>query len=91
MADAFDLNILHAITEESGREASAAELIELIELVAKNKVSAIFTEKHGSVSAASVIAAETGVKTYSLDMAMSGNSYFDAMYYNIKTLKEALQ
>lgn len=91
MAEAFDLNILHAITEESGREASAAELIELIGIVSQNNVPAIFTEKHGSVSAASVIAAETGSKTYALDMAMSGNSYFNAMYYNIKTLKEALQ
>lgn len=27
---------------------------------------------------------------YSLDMAMAGDSYFDAMYRNIDTVKEAL-
>ena len=32
----------------------------------------------------------TGVTVYSLDMAMAGDSYFDAMYRNIDTVKEAL-
>ena len=89
-ADAFDLTILRAIEEESGSEASAAELIELIEEVAHHNLPAIFTEKSGSVSAASVISWETGAAIHTLDMAMAGDSYFDAMYHNIDTLKEAL-
>ena len=44
----------------------------------------------GSTSAAGVISRETGVAVYSLDMAMAGDSYFDAMYRNIDTIKEAL-
>jgi hypothetical protein len=40
--------------------------------------------------AARIIAAETGVSLYALDMAMSGDSYFEAMYHNIDTIKEAL-
>ena len=91
MAEAFDLTILHAIEEESGSEASAAELIELINLVSKHNVNAIFTEKNSSGAGASVIAAETNTKTYALDMALSGDSYFTAMYHNIDTLKEALK
>lgn len=91
MADAFDLELLHAVEEESGSEASASELIELICLVNDHALPAVFTEVNGSPAAASVIAAETGVHVYSLDMAMSANSYFDAMYYNIDTLKEALE
>lgn len=91
MAEAFDLTILHAIEEESGSEASAAELIELINLVSKHNVNAIFTEKNSSGAGASVIAAETNTKTYALDMALSGDSYFSAMYHNIDTLKEALK
>lgn len=91
MAVAFDLHILHAIEEESGREASAAELIHLCKLVNDNHLSCIFVEKSGSVSAANIISAETGAKLYSLDMAMSGNGYFNAMYHNIDTLKEALK
>lgn len=91
MAEAFHLEIVHAIEEESGSEASAAELIDLIEIISENSINVIFTEKNGSTSAAEIIASETGAKTYSLDMAMSGDSYFDAMYHNIDTLKEALQ
>lgn len=91
LAQAFDLTIQHAIEEESGSEASAAELIELIQTVSDHNVPAIFTEKNGSTSAAAVIAAETGVAVFSLDMAISGDSYFTAMYQNIDTLKEALK
>ena len=89
-ADSFGLTIEKAIEEESGQEASAAELKELIELVNKHQLPAVFTERNGSVSAAEVIAAETGCKLYALDMAMSGDSYFTAMYHNIDTIKEAL-
>ena len=90
LAQAFDLTILRAIEEESGSEASAAELIELIEEVEHHQLPAIFTEASGSVSAAAVISRETGVPAYTLDMAMSGDSYFEAMHHNIDTLKEAL-
>ncbi len=89
-AESFDLNILKAIEEESGSEASAAELIDIINLIEKNDINAIFTEENGSTSAASIIARETGVKVYSLDMAIAGDSYFEAMYQNINTIKEAL-
>ena len=89
-AESFGLNILKAVEEESGSEASAKELIELIDLVQSNRIPAIFTEVNGSTAAAEIICAETGAKDYKLDMAMSGRSYFDAMYRNINTIKEAL-
>ena len=91
LAESFGLTILEAVEEESGSEASAAQLIALIQMVEEHKLPAIFTETNGSVSAAEVIAAETGVKAFALDMAMSGDSYFDAMYHNIDILREALQ
>lgn len=90
-AAAFDLHILEAVEEESGSEASAQELIFLAELVKTHNLPAIFTEKNGSVSAAEIICAETGVSIYSLDMIMSGEDYFEAMYRNINTVKEALE
>lgn len=89
-AQAFDLYILEAVEEESGSEASARELVHLIEEVEHHHLPAVFTEKSGSVSAASIIARETGCGNFSLDMAMSGDSYFEAMYHNIDTIKEAL-
>ena len=91
LAQAFDLTILDAIEEESGSEASAKELIHMIEEVEHHQLPAIFTEKSGSISAAGIISRETGAKSFALNMAMAGDSYFDAMYYNIDTLKEALQ
>lgn len=91
LADAFDLTILQAIEEESGSEASARELIEIIDLVNTHDLDAIFTETNGSTSASGIISAETGARLYALDMCMGERGYFDAMYYNIDTLKEALQ
>lgn len=89
-AEAFDLTILKAVEEESGAEASASELVELIQLVRRHDLPAIFTEANGADAAAKIISAETGASLYSLDMAMSGSSYFEAMYHNIETIKEAL-
>lgn len=91
LADSYGLTILKAIEEESGSEASAAELIEIIGIVRDHHLPSIFTEANGSTSAAGIIAAETGAKVYTLDMAMAGDSWFDAMYHNIDTLKEALE
>lgn len=88
-AQSFDLEILKAIEEESGREASAAELKELILIVGAHHPG-VFTEKSGSATAAEVIARETDCTIYQLDMAMSGDSYFDSMYHNINAVKEAL-
>ena len=89
-ADAFQLHIIQAVEEESGSEASAKELIGLIEEVEHHGLPAIFTEKSGSVSAAGIIARETGCDSFCLDMAMAGDNYFEAMYHNIDTIKEAL-
>ena len=91
LAEAFDLTLLKAVEEESGSEASAKMLKELTVLIRQHQLPAIFTEQNGSTSAAKILQAETGVAVFSLDMAISGDSYFDAMYRNIDTLKEALQ
>ena len=90
LASAFDLEIIASVEEESGSEASAADLTEIIGLVKEHGLTCVFTEVNGSDAAASVICAETGAESYTLDTAMSGD-YFAAMEHNINTLKEALQ
>lgn len=90
-ADAFHLTILRSIEEESGSEASAAELLELIQLARQYNLQAVFVEANASASAANILAAETGVTIFTLDMIISGESYFDLMYRNIDTIKEALE
>ncbi len=89
-AEAFDLTIIKAVEEESGSEASASELKEIIKMIKDHNLPAIFTETNGSNSSAKTICAETDIQLYCLDMAMSGNSYFESMYHNIDTIKEAL-
>ena len=91
LAQAFDLQILAAVEEESGAETSAKELIRLIELVQQHDLGAIFTEQNGSTASAAIISRETGARTFTLDMAISGSDYFAAMYHNIQTIREALQ
>lgn len=88
-ADYYGLEILAAVEEESGAEASASELKEIIGIVTEHDLPAIFVEKNGSASAAAIISAETGASIFNLDMAMS-DSWFEAMYHNIDTIKEAL-
>ena len=90
-AESFDLTVLEAVEEESGSEASAAAIIHLTELVNTHSLPAVFIETNGSDSCAGIVHSETGAAVYTLDMAMSGDSYFNAMYHNIDTIKEALQ
>lgn len=95
-SNAFDLNLLKAIEEEEGSEASASDIQEIIDLIRQYDIPAIFTEKKGSTATADAIARETGVKVYQLDMIMSGEGsglqpYLDAMNANISTIAEALQ
>lgn len=89
-AQCFDLNILAAIEEESGSETSAAQLVELIKTVDNYQLPAIFTEVNSSTASANVVTAETGADSYSLNMAISQGDYFEIMYRNIDTVKEAL-
>lgn len=94
-ASAFGLDLLKSIEEEEGAEASAKELKEIIELVRKYDIPAIFVEENGSRRSADVIARETGCKVYKLDMIMSGDGqgvepYIQAMEQNLAAVKEAL-
>ncbi len=89
-AQAFDLEILASLEEEEGAMASASTLEQIIRLVEEYQIPALFAETHGSTSAVKAIAAETGAKTYTLDMAMSGLDYETALRQNIDTVKEAL-
>lgn len=91
LAESLDLHIIKSIEEESGSEASAQELIEIIYDIKSHSLPAIFTEVNSGSSAATIIQAETGVGVYELDMALSERNYFEAMEHNIQTLKEALE
>ncbi len=94
-AEAFDLDLLKAIEEEEGSEASAAEIKEIVGLVRDYDIPAIFTEKNGSDATARTIARETGCEVFQLDMIMSGEgtglgAYTEAMDENLRTIINVL-
>ena len=90
----FGLELLKAIEEEEGSEASAQEIQEIVSLVDQYHLPAIFTEVNGSESTAQAISRECGCGVYQLNMIMSGDGtgiqpYLDAMQNNIDTIVEA--
>ena len=94
-AQATGLDLLKAIEEEEGAEASAAEIQEIVSLIGEYDIPAIFTEVNGSDSTAQAISRETGCSVYQLDMIMSGEGsgmgpYVEAMERNMDTIAEAL-
>lgn len=97
-ADAFDLDILKSIEEESGSEASAAEVAEMISLVKEHSLPAIFTEVNGSNATAQAIARETGAQVAALNMIISGDGleneadpYAAAMTANVAAVAGAMK
>lgn len=95
-AAATGLDLLKAIEEEEGAEASAAEIKEIVGLIEQYHIPAIFTERNGSDATAQAISRETGCAVYQLDMIMSGDGtgiqpYIDAMNANLQTIAEALK
>lgn len=90
-AACFDLEILAAIEEESGAEASAKELKEMVALVRDCGVPCVFTEKDGSVSAAYVIAGETGCEVRTLSTGLDGTDYCEMIRGNVTAVMEGLR
>lgn len=90
-AACFDLEILAAMEEESGSEASAEDLITIVSLVRENHLPAVFVEQDGSRSASSVISAETGCSVGVLSTGIGGTDYFKTIRGNAAAIREALK
>lgn len=95
LAQDIGATILKSIEEESGSEASAADIKEIIALIKEYDIPAIFVEKNGSDATALAIARETGVAVYQLDMIMNGTgeditAYSNALNANYDAIREAL-
>jgi len=96
-AEAFDLQILLAVEEEEGQEASAQVISKALSLIQTNQLPAIFTEEYSSDATAKAIAREAGVSVDPLSLIMSGpleepgvKSYLAAMEQNVSTVLGAL-
>lgn len=95
--------ILTSIEEEEGSEASAKEIMEIVNLVEEHQLPAVFTEVNGSDATAQAIARETGCQVHALSMLMSGpdvssqdagtiisDYYVQVIEDNINTIREAM-
>lgn len=100
-AQALDLDIVAAVEEEEGSEASARRITELVELIDQYHLPAIFTEVNGSDSTAQALAAERDITVFPLNLGMSSNgvpedlsgleAYEWILRENVDTLLEAYQ
>lgn len=98
-ADAFDLTILCSVEEESGSEASAREVREIVSLIRSHKLPAIFTECNGSNAAAGIIEREVGICAFPLTLMMSQDpamerssgvgTYLNLLQMNLSTVLSA--
>ena len=96
-ADTFGLTILRSIEEEAGSEASAHDVVEILEEIEHHQLPAIFTEVNGGTATAEMIQRECGIPIYALDMMMSGptegevgiQTYLDRIIQNAETIQEA--
>ena len=95
-AEAFDLDILRAIEEEAGSEASAKDVMEIVEEIEYHQIPAIFTEVNGSDATAQMIHRECGVTVRPLTLMMGATDgtpgialYLDLLWSDVNTLREA--
>ena len=95
-AEVYGFELLAAIEEEAGSEASAREIVEITRLVNRYDIPVIFTEVNGSAATANSISRETGCQVRALNMIMDGEEagvegYVRAMEENLRTIWEAFQ
>lgn len=93
-ARSFGLDLLRAVEEEEGGEASAKTITEIVGLVQAHQLPAIFTEVNGSDATALAISRECDIAVYPLSMCMSGDgggldAYEAVLRQNIETILEA--
>ena len=95
-AEAFDLDILRAIEEEAGSEASAKDVMEIVEEIDYHQIPAIFTEVNGSDATAQMIHRECGITVRPLTLMMGATDgtpgialYLDLLWSDVNTLREA--
>ena len=94
-AQEFGLNVVAVIEREPGSEPGARQMAELIGIVRKTGVKALFAEPQYPAKSAKTIARETGATVYRLDPVVTGppapDAYLSIMQANLRELQQALQ
>ncbi|GGJ18596.1 periplasmic solute-binding protein [Deinococcus roseus] len=91
-ARAYGLKVAAAIEPFPGKEPSARYVTDVVKLIRKQKVKAVFAEPQLPETAARTIAESAGAKLFVLDPEGSklSNDYYGMMRYNRDTLLRAL-
>ncbi|MCD6119407.1 zinc ABC transporter substrate-binding protein [bacterium] len=88
----YNLKLVGLIEPAPGKEPSPKFIADLVDIIRKNDVKAIFTEPQLQKSAAQVLSSETGLPVYELDPlgGIQGRiKYSDLIRYNADTLVAA--
>ena len=97
----FGFEVAAVIENEPGQEPVASEIDAVIQTIREQQIPAIFVESQYADQTAQLIADETGVNIYELDLVVTGDAeasqeevrgaYLRAMQNNLAVLMEALQ
>jgi len=90
----FGLKLVGLIEPIPGREPTPKEIKNMVELVKKEKVKAIFTHPQLADRAAKLVAEASGIKVFQLDPiggVKGRETYDELLLYNLKILLEALR
>lgn len=92
-AEAFDLDLVLAIEEEEGQEASAQLIQTALQYIDEYSLPAIFTEEFSADATAKAIAREADIALASLSLIMSGSvenvglaTYLEALERNVDVI-----
>jgi zinc transport system substrate-binding protein len=92
--DRYGFNVVGSLEIAPGSQPTPKDLKNLIELVKKENVRAIFTHQQHSDKPANVLAESAGIKVYTLDPigGVKGRmTYKDIILYNLSIIKDALK
>ena len=96
LPDDMALNLLGVIEAAPGRNPTPIQIKNIVAMINKYHIRAVFAEPQLNYRAAEVIAREADVKVLLLDPMGNpkqkyGNTYMDLMKHNLNILKEAME
>ncbi|HOJ92530.1 MAG TPA: metal ABC transporter substrate-binding protein [Dictyoglomaceae bacterium] len=84
----YNIKVITYIEEGEGKEPSPKKIAEIIQLIRKSHIKAIFKEPFSDPPILNIIQKETGVKIINLDPIGYNKDYFELIKENLSILKQ---